>query len=431
MKRALLCALVVVMAGCAVPVAPSGESDPGTDRLGWENGYWYDDPLPVNTTDGLDERERDAVVSRQMARLEHLRGLEFESDVDLRVISRAEYRRNRGGGTDETHSLWNGQVWEGLFLVGEETSVDEAFNSTLGSSVLGYYQAGTDELVIVSDSAEPTIDRGTLVHELVHALQDQQFGLGNAPDTQDRQLARNGVVEGEANLLERRYQQRCETSWDCVETPPRGGGNGGSVNRGILLIVLAPYTSGPEFVATVERRGGWSAVNDLHRELPVSTAQLVDPGKYPDVTPVEVTVPDRSDTDWSRFDHDPVADTVGQASIHAMFVENGVRTGSVGRYSYDHPAADGWAGDTLVPYRNGDRYGYVWETAWETDGEARRFAEAYRELLDARGAETRDGAAVIPEDSPFGDAFRVTRDGRRVRVVNGPAVESLSAIHGS
>ncbi len=429
MKRALLCAGLVVLAGCVAPVADSG-ADPGTDRLGWENGYWYDDPIAVNASDGLNDSERAAVLARQMARLEHVRNLEFEESVELRVVTRAEYRRSRGGGSGGAGDQWNNQVWEGLFLVGEDTSTDEAFNTTLGSSVLGFYRAGSNEVVIVSDREDPVIDRGTLVHELVHALQDQQFGLDGAPDTQDRQLARNSVVEGEANLLEDRYESRCGDQWECVETVPRAGSGGGSVNRGLLLVVLTPYVRGPDFVGTVQRRDGWRAVDDLHREYPASTKQVLDPEAASDWTPVDVTVPDRSTGEWRRFDHDPVADTVGQASIHAMFFQNGVEAATVERYSYAHPAARGWTGDSLVPYRNGDRFGYVWETAWESETQARQFEAAYRALLESEGAEFRDGnVAVVPEVSPYGDAFRVTRDGTRVRIVNAPTVEELPAVH--
>jgi hypothetical protein len=429
MRRALLCAALVVLAGCAVPAADP-DSEPGTDRLGWESGYWYDDPVAVNATDGLNESERGAVLARQMARIEHVRNLEFEEPVELRVITREEYRRNRSRGSDETHAQWNNQVWEALFLVGEDTSVEEEFNSTLGSSVLGYYRAGSDEVVIVSDRDDPMVDRGTLVHELVHALQDQQFGLGEVPDTQDRQLARNSVVEGEATLLESRYEQQCGGEWDCIETPPRAGTGGGNVNRGVLLVILAPYVQGPDFITAVQRRGGWRAVNDLHREYPASTEQVLDPETLPDETPVEVTVTDRSNDEWRRFDHDPVADTVGQASIHATFFQNGIRAADIERYSYAHPAAVDWEGDTLVPYRNGDRFGYVWETAWESEAEAHQFAETYRALLESEGATLRDGGvAVVPGPSPFEDAFRVTRDGTRVRVVNAPTVEELPTVH--
>lgn len=431
MKQALVCAFLVVIAGCAAPSVPGGGSDPGGE-LGRENGYRFDDPISVNATDGLNESEQEAVVARQMARLEQLRDLEFESSVSVDVITRAQFRANRSAGndSDETHTAWNNQVWEGLFIVGEDTSIDEEFDDTLGSAVQGYYSAQRDSIVIVSDQPEPTVDRGTLVHELVHALQDQQFGLEERPETQDRQLARNGVVEGEANLLEDRYLDRCGERWDCIDSPGGGGATGGQVNRGLLLVVLTPYTTGPTFVETIERRGGWSAVNDLHRSYPNSTEQILDPAKYPDEKPAEVSVTDRSSDEWTRFDVEPVADTVGQASIHAMFLYNDIQASGVQTYSYSHPAAVGWQGDALVPYRNGDQFGYVWETVWEDESEAREFVDAYRALLESKGGQLEDGTATIPDASPFGDAFRVTRDGARVRIVNAPSESALSAVHG-
>jgi hypothetical protein len=83
-----------------------------------------------------------------------------------------------------------------------------------------------------------------------------------------------------------------------------------------------------------------------------------------------------------------------------------------------------------VPYRDGERYGYVWETAWATEQDAREFARAYRALLESKDARFRgDGVAVVPSGA-YADAFRLTRSGTRVRVVNGPTVDALSAIHG-
>jgi hypothetical protein len=428
MKRLLALGLLVVLAGCTVPGSLSDSGDAVSGELGVEDGYRYNESIAVTPDDGLNESELNAVVGRSMARLEVIRELEFTGDVNVSIISRAEYQENQPFGGDETGALWNNQVWEGLFIVGEDRDIDDVFNSTLGGAVLGYYEPGTGNIVIVSDSETPKINRNTLVHELVHALQDQQFALDESPPTQDRQLAKNGVVEGEANLLEDRYQQRCENEWDCV-TVSTGGASGGSsnVDRGLLRVILYPYVVGPTFVDTIESEGGWEAVNELHEDYPTSTEQVSNPSLYPEEEPVTVSVPDRSNGDWERFDHDPVADTVGAASMYVMFADNGVIEGG---NQYQHPATEGWAGDSLVPYRNGDQYGYVWQTVWDTEKDARQFHEAYRDLL-ARYDATRDGNVyTIPESSPYGDAFRVVRDGTRVRIVNAPSVDALSAIHG-
>ncbi len=416
----LLVVLVVALAGCSVPAAP----DSG---VGGDDRYQPTQSIAVDASDGLNASEREAVVGRAMARIEVIRGLEFEESVDVRVITRAEYRQQRGG-SNETHARWNNQVWEGLFIVGEDRSVDDAFNETLGSAVVGYYSPSEDEIVIVSDSETPTIDRGTLVHELVHALQDQQFGLDGGANTQDGQLARSGLIEGEANGIEDRYQDRCQGSWDCVDLS--SGGASGSVDRGVYLVVLAPYLTGPSFVDHLHSEGGWAAVDAAYERYPASTEQVIHPDRYPDETPVNVTVPDRSAETWHRFDHDPVGDTVGQASIHATFVTNGVQTAGVDTYGYRHPAAEGWGGDSLVPYRAGERYGYVWETAWDSRQDAEEFHAAYLDLLDKHGATQQgEGVYVVPESDSFGDAFRVVLDGTRVRIVNAPSVTALSAVH--
>jgi len=429
-KRAVVIAVLVVLAGCSAPRLPFSDADPPADRLGWENGYWHDESLDIDESDGLNDSEREAVVARSMARIERIRGLEFESTVPVEVISRSEYRRRNGNATnDSAHNRWNNQVWEALFVVGEDTDVSEAFSSTLGSSVQGYYSVGDDEIVVVSDSETPTLSRRTLAHELVHALQDQQFGLNGSAETQDAQLARNGIVEGDARYVEGAYVSRCGEQWDCVGDGGGGGGGGGDYNRALFLTIYQPYATGPGFVDAVKQRGGWDAVDAVYSDLPDSSEQVIHPSLYPDETPVNVTVPDRSNESWDRFDVSPVADTVGEASIYAMFVSNGV-VAPQDRYGYNATPSAGWGGDALMPYKNDGEYGYVWTTAWDSDADAREFADAYRDLLENKDATERGGGVyVIDESDAYGDAFRVTRDGDRVRIVNAPTVADLDGVH--
>lgn len=428
MKRAVLLALLVALSGCSMLGGPGDggtSADPTQDELGWEDGHWYDDSIAVDASDGLSESELDAVVGRAMARIERIRGLEFNETVPVEIITRSEYRQNQPFEVNGTHSKWNNQVWEALLLVGEQRNISTVFEQVYGSAVLGYYDTEKDRIVVVSNSDEPQVNRGTLVHELVHALQDQQFGLGDAPETQDAQLARNGVVEGEANVIERRYGQRCQGNWSCIETTPSAGG-GSDIDRGVLTVISYPYIVGPSFVEAIEQRGGWSAVDDLYADYPTSTEQVSSPSLYPEEQPVGVTVRDRSNDEWDRFDTDPVADTAGQASIQVMLQFNGAGSGG-----YTGPASEGWGGDIIVPYHNGEEYGYVWKSVWDSRADAREFHDAYLDALDELGARSRGGGVyVVPESSSFGDAFRVTRDGTQIRIVNAPSVEELNAIHG-
>jgi len=423
-RRILLVGVVLVLAGCAAPQADTSLEP----TVGEVDGITHNQSIAVSAEDGFTDEELDLLVKRSMARVEVIRGLPFKRMVDVEVITREEYReQRRDRSVGETRRQFENQVWEGMFLVGEDRDVTTVRAETFGESVQGYYLPGRDRIVIVSDAENPTISKRTLVHELVHALQDQQFGLTNRPDTQDEQLARNGVVEGEAVLLPRVYFQRCEGEWSCVR-PDTGGGSGGEVDRGLYQVIIHPYTQGPSFVETIRARDGWDAVDGLHERLPASTEQVIHPEKYPDEEPVNVTVPDRSSDDWSRLDHDPESERIGEAVIFSMFVVND-QFENVTRGDYRHPVSAGWGGDKLVPYRNDDEFGYVWELTWDSTDDAQQFHDAYRDLLASYDAEDVGENRYVVHDGPFADAFRVTRDGRTVRIVNAPAVGDLRDVH--
>jgi PGF-CTERM protein len=443
-------AVAVVATAVAPPAAPaaaqeSPRPDPDRDRIGWEDGYWHDDPISVDQSDGLSDAELERYVARATARVEYLREAEFDADVPVSVIDRESYRNRteRGGAGGDAYGAWNNQVWEALFVTGEDTDVQSELGTTYGSSVAGFYSPADDEIKIITDDPDaPTIDNATLMHELVHALQDQRYNLSAerfGGETQDEQLATDGVVEGEANYIEALYRQRCAAGeWECVATPPQGGGgeSGDGPNLAILLTLLQPYSDGPVYVAERYDEGGWDAVDAALADPPTTTEQVIH---VTDETPSPVEFTDRARNGWRTFPGQGLdgADVAGEASMFVMFW-NQARTadartldpsvlgrtdGEFDQYNYDAPPSNGWDGDRIVPYRHPageDEYGYVWVTQWDSERDAREFREAYLAILDAHDARTADdGVRVIP-DGPFADAFLVSQNGTRVVVVNGP-----------
>ncbi|MFC7070388.1 Hvo_1808 family surface protein [Halobaculum lipolyticum] len=448
-------------------LARTDRPDPDNDTIGWENGYWHNESIAVDQTDGdaLNDTELEAYVARSMARVEYLREAEFESTVPVSVISREEYRNlSAGGGGDDPNrtefNRWNDQVWEGLFVIGESSGSGETIGQTTGSSVLGFYSPTRDEITIVTGTPDaPTISNATLIHELVHALQDQRYDLTNATyrgATQDGDLAIDGVVEGEANYIEDRYIQRCGAEWDCVETPQAGGGGGGGggspPNLGVLITLLNPYSDGPLYVAEIVEEGGWDAFEERFVDPPVSTEQVIH---RTDEVPTPIAFVDESTGDWDTFPTDNPqlgqngSDTVGEASIYAMFWyqartygadtidPNGLfdDEGEYDTYNYDAEPSAGWANDRLFPYRTGDgddaAYGYVWVTEWDTERDAREFHDTYLRMLDAHDVRETDAGYHVVPSGPFADAFYVDLDGTRVTVVNGPTVDDVRDIRPS
>jgi hypothetical protein len=469
---AVALAALLVVAGCSAPAieaptasAPGGGEvatpnadfdDPERDVLGWEDGYWYNESVSVDQSDGLTDEELRAYVARAMARVEYIRGKEFEKRVPVSVLSRAEYRNRSGGsgGSDgpSDYERWNDQVWEALFVTGESQDSGEAISDTRSAAVAGFYSARDDEIKVITNTPEsPTINNATLVHELVHALQDQHYDLSKPKyggDTQDEQLAADGLIEGDANYVERRYAQQCGAAWDCVSNPESaggGGGGGGGSNLGILLTIFQPYSDGPVYISDLVDRGGWETVDEEFAEPPVSTEQIIH---RTDEEPVPIEYRDRARNGWETFPEqgEDGSDTVGEASMYVMFWYQARTTGAdtinprsisdtegpYDVYNYDAEPSAGWGNDRLYPYQQGSgsdaEYGYVWVTEWDTEEDAREFQRAYRAILEGHDAEQRAENTYVIPDGGFEDAFRVTRSGTRVTIVNGPTTEAIDDI---
>jgi hypothetical protein len=411
----------------------------GGDRLGWEAGYAATDPLAANASDGLNASEREAVVARTMARVELVRGLEFVEPVPVAVVSREAFRAQDVRFVERRDPRVTEQFWEALFLVGEDANATAAVDEVFGGGVVGYYSEG--RIVLVSDDDSPRVDTGTLVHELVHALQDQHFDRDYATDAFDARVGTQGLTEGDPVYVERAYRQRCGGEWSCLTAPgTRPAGDAIARHPGVYLVFVQPYVTGPGFVEALRNRSGgdWTAVNGAYADPPRTSEQVIHPERYPDEPSTEVTITDRSGSNWTRTGRD----TAGEAGIHVMFWANGLvdRPDDAVSTDYRHRRSAGWEGDALVVYAGADgaaddgdgndAAGYVWRSVWENGTEAREFQRGYETLLRLQqGAREVAPRTYLVDSGPSPDAFRVTRSGDTVTVVNAPTVEALAEVH--
>lgn len=442
--------------------------DPPSDRLGWENGYWYNETLDVNRTGGLNQSELNAVVARGMARVEVIRELEFEEDVPVEIINRSEFRNrtaDRQGNRTANQTLHQDVKLEAMFFVGEGNSATQTQQETTSASVLGYFSPENESIVIVSDNPDsPEMNEITLSQELFHAIQERTFNPSNfTQNTEERHNAKSGIIEGDGNYVDYLYEQRCDGGWNCLEptaSPGSGDGGGADPHVGLLALRLQPYSDGPPFVEDIYEAEGWEGVNEVYDQPPESTEQTIHPEKYLVDSPTNVTIEDRSGDEWYVPDqgegHIDYAQ-FGEAGLFAMLwypshlesQAEGTPTdviipyreffnggpGELNRYNYDHPATAGWDGDKLLPYSSDEsaetnETGYVWKTVWDSEEDAKEFAEAYESLLEYHDAESVPGqlGTYRIDDGEFADAFSVTRSGTNVTIVNAPSVDELSEI---
>ena len=449
--------LLVLLAGCGAPMdATVPRGSPQQDVLGWENGYWHNASLDIDNGDGLNGSERDALVARAKARVEYVRGLEFEGSVDISVISRSNFSAG-GGDTDEALRRFDNGKFEALFLVGTEEDSIKTQEDSLNRSVAGYYSPNRDAIVIVSDSATPTFDsERTLAHELVHALQDQHFDLGNRSDVRSRDAynGRNGLVEGDPQAVQFTYLDRCGEAWSCIQSPADDAAENGEAtdaagpHLGIYLMEFFPYSDGPGFVSHLRVEGDWTTVNDAYASPPGSATEVIHPDRYGSFEPREIDLEDDLRDGWSRVEPPdrPAHARIGQSGLVAMFgytiyddynqsavvsPQELLNLGPTGvdridPIDYDLDATRGWTGDRLHVYHRGDETAYRWRLKWNSTAAAERFTATYRSLLQHWGGTgTGEDRFELSEESPFAGAYVIDVDGDTVTVAAAPSVEGL------
>lgn len=177
-----------------------------------EAGSWYVDEMrlarafftgmlvTLATGCGHEPSEQELLVRRA----EEVRELGLYRQVPVRELTQDEYaaeQAKKAAAIDEADLQEFRDTYGRLGFFGPETDLE---SSTAGSSdwVAGTYNHKTEDITIVGDPSDSVI-----VHEYVHALQDQHFVLdliAYAPTT-DAYLARKAIVEGDATLAQTRY----------------------------------------------------------------------------------------------------------------------------------------------------------------------------------------------------------------------------------
>src|SRR2546423_1047496 len=141
-------------------------------------------------------------------------------------------------------------------------------------------------------------EKGTFAHEYVHALQDQYFDLTTLapkhPQNDDRSLAILALTEGDATLMQRLWAQKALTA-DEINQLGQGSPTSKLLSAPLFMReqLLFPYTDGFNFIRQIYQANGSAGIDDLFRNPPDSTAQILHMDKYRNhVAPVEVSLPD-------------------------------------------------------------------------------------------------------------------------------------------
>jgi hypothetical protein len=349
-------------------------------------------PAPTSTPGALPGRpfppEQAQTLDDLITRTVELRGLEPTGGVEQRLIGRQEagdYLQSTFGESDREDIALKQDVYRLLGLIPDDADLLELQMSLVRALILGFYDPDIKALFVLDDlGLNSVITRTTIVHEIVHALQDQHYDL-NAVDRRlhddwDATMAWVALVEGDARGTETEF------------VSPSAANNPGlacndlsfAVNRNSSIPAViqrelqAPYTDGLCFVTTVKPRLP-QGTDSAFQDLPNSAEQVLHPEKYlegEDPEPPELApLADRLGAGWAEL----ASSTFGEFTLQNLLL--------LGLSDIDavKSGADGWGGDRWALYgrEDGARLIHL-ATAWDSEAEARGFWQAFIESLDAR-----------------------------------------------
>ncbi len=238
--------------------------------------------------------------------VEKERGLRFQQPVDVEVLSSREFIPRLTTMLDEEVAAIEaqGRLYRALGLAPPDFDAVVAQEALLGAGVMGFYLPATGALVVRGQQITP-FWRRIVVHELTHALDDQNLGL-DRPDlsarTDGSEWAFQALAEGSARRVELAYVRSLSEN-DRAQMQSEMGAMGAgqsalltaSAAFPLRLVVLAeaPYNEGEPFVSALVADGGTTRLDETFSSPPVSSEQILHPEKYRSgELPVVVEAPD-------------------------------------------------------------------------------------------------------------------------------------------
>ena len=406
----LACLLLVACLGPSPPATPTPTATPLPTST----------PLPTPTATPAPPRPeanpfppalRDQALA-MLDRVAAIRGTPPLAEVDMFLLTRdqagAYYGRDApaGGGARPPRPLDSKQeLYRLLGLIPERSDLRQQSLDNLITLILGFYSPELDALYLLEEitgGLDGVTARTTIVHELVHALQDQYHDLpalqAARADDWDATIALLDVMEGDAIAAEIAY---FGFSTRASYRAPLCFGIPDPLQPGVPRIVEreldTQYEDGLCFVQVVAPRlpGGVAAI---WNDLPTTTEHILHPEKYlagEGARPVTLPLIDAAlGAGWTRL----AGHNFGEFTLQNLLL-----AGLAAERPLVLRAAAGWGGDAWALYTHDDARLLQSLIAWDDANEASEFWSAFQASLRNRGATFTSSAAA---------AFRAALDGR-------------------
>ncbi|MBI2901689.1 MAG: hypothetical protein HYY17_16010 [Planctomycetes bacterium] len=403
---------------------------------------------PAGPQEDPDDLKKQA--QEMKGKVKEIRGLSFKKEVTVGVYSKDDLQKFIVGEFERELPRPKAKKYEKAYkhmaLLPADDSWDlyDSLITLFSESIAGFYHPKTKELRLIkpeADSEDETFKQlgldmqaVTLVHELTHAAQDQNFDLVTVPMEEeyndDMVAAIKCLVEGEASIVGWQYGYDNSTklktlmTFDQLMKANNDGyksgalpGKAGKLPAYLRLTLTFSYGYGCEFVLACHKGYGkdWEKISKMYEDLPSSTEQVLHPEKYWKERdyPTVVSIPALPE-EWKLLCHN----VHGEYPIRILLKE--LKAGSSKEIE---KAAAGWDGDRYAVYERNGVVSSLWYSTWDTEEDAREFFDAYRKALGYKYKNAKetsaDGPVVLAIDEKR--AATIERRGLDVLVLDGDA----------
>ncbi len=337
------------------------------------------------------------------ANVVNIRELEPLAAVDPTLLSTSELGQRLEEEFAESYSPEEARndaiAWSAFDFFPADFDLYNFVISLYTEQIAGFYDAETDEFVIIGDDDEfDVLEQWTHAHEYVHALQDQHYNLEILEDESldsEATFAIQAMAEGDATLVQTLYllggyfdqEQLFEILTTAFEIDTAVLDSAPPV---IAHELEFPYISGLAFVQALYDKGGFAAVDEAWEQLPQSTEHILHPDRYlaGDLPQLVALAPltDTLGAGWQLAKEDVLGEFYLREYLSQQLDSNQV-----------NEAATGWGGDRYAVYWNESiqQSVMVLQIGWDTAADAKEFHNIYPEYSNrsfgALGSDRPDG----------------------------------------
>lgn len=410
----------------------------------------------LSTKDAFTSGDKEKIIASSAQEgqnfVSNTRKLEFKHKPEIEVASKDKIKEYLKKEIEKNYSQEKLEIRQKLLvklgLIPKTYNYSKEILDMLGEQVGGYYNP-EDKKIYINETALGPITPGlpsiTVMHEQVHALQDQHYDLKSileAPlaEDDDRALAIQSVVEGEATVLmfdaflrSMGAQDKTAKAFDLrsfvIDSLLAYSKRFKTESGEAALFVedlLFPYVWGGSFIQHLVNTKGWEAVDSIYKDMPSSSEQIMHPEKYYIMrdNPKYIAFPGIANVlgnTWVRLSKN----TLGEYGFYL-----------VGKKFLDELSnkimSEGWGGDAYELYEmpNSRRTLFISLSKWDNEQDANELFDFYKKIIGKKYRE----ATLIKEDGSSSqwkteeDNVYISKAKNSVLIIEGAPDEDLTKL---